>query len=280
MTITSPLVVLMLVQALAGCSSSPAPTPVAPFTPAPPAPLTLSGHVADSAFRPLAGVRLEVLSGPDTGRLMTSDQGGAFSYVGTFADAVSVRATTDGYVAATASVIVGSTQAYVSFQLAPLAPPVPVAGEYTLTISADSACVGLPEAARTRSYAATVRPGASQTAPANTYFKATVTGAQPVYWGNAFWMGVAADYVAVSLYGEGPTIVEEIGPNRYVAYWGGAGVSVGSSAWTTLSAPFGGVIEYCELKAPIASYYDCSPALAAVREQCNVPTHSLTLTRR
>ena len=45
-----------------------APSPAAP-APAPPAvSLTLNGYVGDTAFRPLAGVRVEVLNGPDAGR--------------------------------------------------------------------------------------------------------------------------------------------------------------------------------------------------------------------
>ena len=286
MTITRGLLTLMLVQALAGCSSSPSPV-VPSETAPPPAPapvsLTLRGYVADTAFRPLAGVKLEVLSGPESGRVMTSDPSGAFSYVGIFDVVVSIRATRDGYVAATASVITGnslSTEAWVAFQLAPLAPPVTVIGEYMLTISADSACTGLPAAVRTRSYTVAVTPGAHRTAPANTFFDGRVTGAQAVSQGNTFWVGVAGDYVNVSTEGEGPTIVEEVGPNRYVAYFGAGGASVGSPDWTTFSAAFNGVIEYCELKARIGSYYDCSPTLAAVREQCSSTTHGLTLTRR
>ena len=285
MTVTRDFVALMLVQALAGCSSSRSPvTPSAeaPSAPVPSASLTLYGYVGDTAFRPLAGVQLEVLSGPDSGRVMTSDQSGAFSYVGVFDVTVSIRATRDGYAAASGPVFPGTSppQAYISFRLAPLAPAVPVVGEYTLTMAADAACAGLPDAVRTRSYAVSVVPGRNTTAPANTFFDGRVTGIQSPPNGNIFWMGVAADYVTVSTEGEVPTIVEQVGPNRYVAYWGSGGASVGSTAWTTISAPFSGMIEYCELKAPIGLYYDCSPALAAVREQCNSASHSLTLTRR
>ena len=87
-----------------------------------------------------------------------------------------------------------------------------------LTISADSACAALPDDVRTRTYAATVTAG------------------------SIFWIGVFGDYLAISTAGEGPSIVEQIGPNRYVAFWGEAGVSVGPGT-STISAPFKGVID-------------------------------------
>ena len=228
----------------------------------------------------MAGVRVEVLNGPEMGMELTSDVNGAFSYTGTFPGTVSIRASKDGYAPATQPARLAASMAWVFFQLAPLAPPVQVAGDYTLTITADSACAGLPDDVRTRTYAATVRPGTNASAPPNTYFDGAVSGAQFAPFANIFWVGVAGDYVAVSTEGEGPTIVEQVGPNRYVAYLGSAGASVGNPAVSTLTAPFNGVIEYCELKSAIGTFYDCSPALAAVREQCTSKNNQLILTRR
>jgi hypothetical protein len=58
---------------------------------------------------------------------------------------------------------------------------------------------------------------------------------------------------------------------------GASGQNLGS---TLLSAPFEGVIEYCELKSSIGQYYDCSDALAEVRALCTSGNSSLTLTRQ
>ena len=45
--------------------------------------------------------------------------------------------------------------------------------------------------------------------------------------------------------------MEQVGPNRYIAFMGEAGLSVGSAGTSTISAPFKGTIEYCELKSAI-----------------------------
>ena len=55
----------------------------------------------------------------------------------------------------------------------------------------------------------------------------TLTGGQ--FYANLFWVGVVGDYVAISTEGEGPSIVERVGPNRYVAFYGEAGTAVGPS---------------------------------------------------
>src|SRR5262249_811309 len=155
-----------------------------------------------------------------------------------------------------------------------------IAGNYTLTITADSACTTLPDDVRTRTYAATVTASSASTVPVDTFFTGTVIGGKFAPYGNAFWIGVAGDYLGISTNGDGPGIVEEIGTNRYVAYAIDASASGVTSNPSTISAPFTGVIEYCELKAPIGQYYDCSPPLAAVREQCTATNGRLTLTRR
>jgi hypothetical protein len=272
-----------LVGLTCGCGRSASSSP--PMAPSPAAPalhLKLSGYVADTAYRPLGGVRVEVLSGPDAGMELTSEASGAFSYTGTFPDTVKIRASKDGFIAATQPVIPSTTSAmaWVFFQLAPLAPPVSVAGNYTLTIVADSACAGIPKDVRTRTYAATVTVNSNSSAPRNTNFNGRVSDARFAPNANIFWVGVAGDYLAISTEGEGPSIVEEVGPGRYIAYAGSAGATVGTPDVTTLSAAFNGVIEYCELKSPAASYYDCSPSLAAVREQCTSTSSRLVLTRR
>jgi hypothetical protein len=257
--------------------------PSAPAPPAPPAsPLTLSGYVADTGFRPLAGVIVDVLSGPETGKQLTSDAEGRFSYVGVFVG-VTMRASKEGYLVSTQPVFVSSTSplAWIGFQMAPITPPVSVAGSYSLTIVADSACAGLPDDVRTRTYAATVTINTNnRTAPPNTSFSGTASGAAFGPYGNIFFVGVAGDYLAVSTEGEGPSIVEQVGQQRYVAYTGSAGAVVGTSSVTSFSAPFKGTIEYCELKSPVGQYYDCSPNLAAVRIECASNNSRLILTRR
>ena len=58
-----------------------------------------------------------------------------------------------------------------------LASPVNVAGDYTLTFIADNACADLPDKVRTRTYEATITPGAGTTIPAHLYLNGMVVGA-------------------------------------------------------------------------------------------------------
>jgi hypothetical protein len=285
MRVSAVVILVSIAQALTGCGgSSPrsiaAPSPVGQtIPPVPAAPQMLSGYVGDTGFRPVAGARIDVLDGQQAGTVLISDADGHFSYPN-FAGSANLRATKEGYATAVSATIAGTDRIYVIFDLAPLAPPVRVAGNYTLTIEADGACTGLPDAVRTRTYQATVTAVTNGRAPANTMFNGSATGGSFVPFANIFWVGVAGDYVAVSTQGEGPSLIEQVGPNAYVAYYGEAAATIPTPEPSTISAPFRGSIEYCELKTPFAQYYDCSPALAGVREECTSTSGRLTLTRR
>ena len=135
-------------------------------------------------------------------------------------------------------------RAYVSFSLASINPPVAIAGSYTLTITADSTCAALPDDVRTRTYPATVTAATTSTVPANTRFDGRVTGGQFAPFLNLFWIGVFGDYVNISTEGEGPSLAEHLGGNRYVAYYGSGAASVGTGLVSTISVPFAGTIEY------------------------------------
>jgi hypothetical protein len=69
---------------------------------------------------------------------------------------------------------------WVHFFLSVVEPAVDLAGNYTLTFIADSACVKLPERVRTLSYDATISPGDLNwpgfPAQAGTSFKVTPVG--------------------------------------------------------------------------------------------------------
>jgi hypothetical protein len=278
---------LALACAGAGCShSSTSPTALQPTiqsVPVTPATLrTLHGYVGDTAFRPMGGVRVEVLNGPEAGKEFSSDAKGFFSYVGMFSGATSMRATSEGYLPLTIPVVVGNSvdQAWASFSLSPVTPPVEAAGDYTLTISVDSACSGFPDAARVRSYPAHLTKRSITTKPANTQYDGVVSGGTFAPYLGIFWVGVAGDYLAVSTEGEGPSIVEQIAPKTYISYLGEAGASIPAGSPTMISAPFNGTIEYCELKLGIGQYYECSDSLAVARAQCTSANNRLTLTPR
>ena len=161
------IVLLVLGAGLAGCGGSS--SPVAPRqgteTPSTPGSVSgelISGTVSDSALRPLAGARVELLDGPQAGMAATSDAEGGFSIRGTVDDTTRFRASKDGYVAGTEIILPFcdscSPKRWVHLYLKVLDAPVALAGDYTLTFVADSTCANLPAEIRTRRYAVTIGP--------------------------------------------------------------------------------------------------------------------------
>jgi hypothetical protein len=124
------LLLILLLPAL-GCGSDQPLTPSPSPQPAPqpqPAPVVLSGYVGDTAFRSLAGARIEVLDGPQAGMSATSDSNGQFSLTGLFDSATAFRATLAGYVGATRSWTQCQlcTRTWLSFTLSLPVPPVAI----------------------------------------------------------------------------------------------------------------------------------------------------------
>jgi hypothetical protein len=168
------------------------------------------------------------------------------------------------------------------------APPVNLAGDYTLTFIADSACTGLPDEVRTRTYQATIAPSSIRNIPADTSFKVTVAGASFLAGLADFGIGVIGDHVDLWLDGgHDPPLVEQLAPNTYLAFSGNATASVAAPI-LSISASFDGWIEYCVMKTPIGSYYNCGTdntgavvmGQALARVHCESTNHRLILTRR
>lgn len=279
------IVLLVLAHGLAGCEGSRSSVPSAP-TPAPaPAPvppssgIQVGGSVSDTAFRPLAGVRVEVLDGAQAGMSAMSDVTGQFSLTGTFDAATTFRATKDGYAAATRSWLrnTPSARPWLGFSLAILGPNVNIAGDYTLTLVADSPCADLPSDMRRRTYAATISPSPNGTA--NTRFDLRLSGGSFLDGHNGFLIGVAGDYLGFGLYGgEYPTVVEQVAANAYLAFDGSAAGSVGPSSVIEISASLDGWIQYCVVRSAMGRDYDCRQAVT--QGSCQSQNHRLILTRR
>jgi hypothetical protein len=159
------------------------------------------------------------------------------------------------------------------------AAPVSIAGDYALTLTVDPACPSLPDDVRTRTYAATISPATWGNTPANSVFWATVSGGSFLQYYNWFQVGVAGADIGIELRGDGPSVIEDMGTHRYIAFEGRADVRVATSVVSTITAPFDGSIDYCELKSDIGSYYNCG-AGATANVQCTSKNHLLTLTRR
>jgi hypothetical protein len=289
MRICQAIVFVVLAQGLAGCSHSPAPiTPLTPTPiPQPSPPFTgtqLAGTVYDSAFRPLAGARVEVVDGPQAGASTVADASGHYALAGDFDDATRFRATKDGYLGGT-----GTRQPFCQpchpnwwlyFYLAPVAPPVDIAGDYTLTLRADAACANLPNEARTRTYAARITRATDPAHPANTQFDVTVGGSSFLDGYRVFGIFVAGDYLSAEIgnaHGS-PGLVEEIGAKTYLTLGGSVAASV--TDVSTISASFNGFVERCELTTEWGSRYNCSEAQTVALAQCTSTKHQLILTRR
>ncbi len=276
---------VVLVAAMGfGCGDSRNATP--PLTPSASAPAasqqSLSGYVADTAFRAVAGAKVEVLDGPQAGLSMLSDGGGQFTYTGTFTSSVTLRVSKDGYVSATGTSRVsapgGRPWAYV--RLEPVAAHANIAGDYTVTFTADASCTSLPAEARSRTYAATIAATPDPLVPAGTLFRLAITGAALVPGNDGFPIGVAGSFVNLEVWnGEGPGVVEQLAPRTYVGLFGAAGTTVGTSG-APISASFDGTIEYCVTTFDGNPSYGCTSVQTDRREQCASKNHSVTLTRR
>ena len=284
---------VLLAVGAAGCGDDAGSTraPLAPSPPSAPAPQPtpppssqgLRGHVADTAYRPLRGARVEVLDGPQTGTFTTTDDTGQFSLSGTFDASTRFSAALDGYIAATRTWTQCATCSipWLSFTLELPTPPVSLAaGEYTVTFVADNACTAIPAEWRNRTYPATLaasppQPGIS----ASTSFTLTLRDGIFLSDYNVISVGVAGDVITMWFGGHGPFVVEQVAPNTYLGF-DGAIEAVVTAPVQSISAAFKGWVDYCALSAPMGQYYDCPVARAVARSECEASNHQLIVTKQ
>jgi hypothetical protein len=279
------LVVVVLAQGLASCggSSSPStpsvPSPVQQPAPQPIPPFQVSGHVYDAVDRALDGATVEVLDGPQVGTVTTSDAAGAFSLTGSFGAATRFRASRAGYVTATKSFGGIATFKMIGFLLDGVAAPMNIAGDYTVTFVADSACAELPSDVRTRTYLAAIRPDWHFPQQASR-FRALLSGASLDGYYNTIGISVTEDFIRFDM--SDNFIREEVSPDAYLTIGGVGGTSVSTSIGSTISAPFQGTLDYCNTTAEPDedNNYSCLPDLAIAHARCSSKNHQLILTRR
>jgi Carboxypeptidase regulatory-like domain len=265
--------VVMVTSMLCGCGgespSSPStpPLPVAAMPP-PSDSALISGTVADLAFRSLAGVRVEVLDGPQAGTSVVTNSRGEFSLTGVFDDETRFQATKDGY-APSIQVLQPFCAAcnphrWVYFSLDVLTGAVDLAGEYLVTLN--GACPELPNEMRTRTCTASVSAARQQTIP--------LSGATFVKGYDALPMGIVSDYVAFWI----EVVVEQVAANAYLTVNALAAANVGAVPAATLTFPLDGSIDYCVTSPDTGTYEDCYRNRAVKRVQC--PSGQLVFTRR
>jgi hypothetical protein len=279
---------LCMAALLAGCGDDRSPVQPSANPSASPLPaFTLSGRVVDTAYRPVAGSRVEIVAGPRTGTIDITDEDGKFVMEGLFTNPVTVRASKDGYQPETRIIpppripppqLVEGGGWEVQFYLAPQGPSADIAGLYTLTMTADRSCTSLPDDLRTRTYTATIaatsRPGffVARLSDATFYSEPCPPGRAPdsCHY-NQLGIGLAGDYASI-----GGGIVEQLHETAYLVVSGGAAASF---APTEISAPLEGSFLYCPL-APTFNWNDGWVCEADGGQQCDSPSHQLTLRRR
>ena len=283
---------------LFGCGDSSLAPPTSPtqlpspVTPAPPPPPSLShtrfnGDVYDTASRRVAGATVEILDGPQAGVVTTTDDAGRFSFMGSFDDTMRVRASKSGHVSKTQTIRVPCEMCarYAAFQLELEMAPIDLSGRYTLSFIADSAaCAGIPEAARARSYNATI--ARHPTVP--WMFDVSVSDLSVLhgYAWEGINMSVAGNYVSMYV-GDAHGVsglIEQVSPDAYVGFVGGSGTSVETS-FSTVSMPFDGLIEYCKQPtgspSPTSSgTYRCLPTQPSVSVRCISKQHTFHWSRQ
>jgi Carboxypeptidase regulatory-like domain len=120
----------------------------------------VSGRVRDGGLG-VANARVEVIEGTGTGKSTTTDASGSFRLYGVGGD-VGFRASAEGFRTTEVIQRVSAHGTSIDFVLQPAVPTRTLAGEWTLTFQAAAGCPPLPDAARVRTYRATIeQAGAS-----------------------------------------------------------------------------------------------------------------------
>lgn len=260
-----------------GCADGESPVEPVPSPPGPTQPpFSLQGDVRDTASRPLTGASVTVVNGARAGTTTLTNDAGRFSMPGTFNEtAITVVASKEGHSPETSSLPVYSRPVEgsivgLSFRLEPLAPSANLAGEYTLTLTANNACTQLPEEARTRTYTASIISRWRATTFVGTLSDARIVP-DPV-WFPYFQIEVANDFANAFL-----SFVEQLSDGTYLAIEGGTAAAVGPSG---IAAPFNAHFVRCRnqpARAP-GEYWWCGADVQG--DECASSDNQLTLVRR
>jgi hypothetical protein len=247
----------------------------------------IRGWVRDTAIRPLSGAQVELLTGPQAGVVATTDSTGEFSFNATVDDGSRLRASKEGHMSGEVTLgpvcsgCPGQPGRSVSLFLQMQNAPAAIAGDYTLTFTADSTCTTLPEKLRSRTYEVTITPSFmfGSTPEMTTLFQVLPRGGAFSGRIRFFWVNVAGDFIALR-FGESsdPAVIESVVPEGHVAFAGSATVSVVDPVRSVVT-PFTGSIEYCVNPQISEDGYRCT-APATSRARCDSASHQLVLTRR
>jgi hypothetical protein len=253
-----------------------------PVQPAPRVVTLIRGIVADTAFRRLVGVRVEIVSGPNAGTFANSDPDGILSFVGTFGGTLTFRATKDGYLPATQVLdvqgVCAGCDARINFGMQALDTIVRLEpGDYNLTFIADDTCARLPAELRTRTYASTVTRSSLNTSA----YDVRVPGM--LFEHGWFAIGISGNYVGTED-DSYPTLFEPLAESAYFGIdFLIRGVVFDTSREFAVSVRFPGTFEYCALKAGPIDVRFCEFVPAdnlLAHERCSADHHQMILVRR
>ena len=94
------------------------------------------------------------------------------------------------------------------------------------------------------------------------------------------WIGVSGDSVSIYFAGDYGSLTERLAPNTYAHFEAFVSATVDDPV-TTITAPFDGVVEHCELKPGASFSYACPTNADAIsRVSCKSTNHLFTLKRR
>jgi hypothetical protein len=121
----------------------------------------LRGRITEAGNLPVAAAKVEIVDGPHAGKFTNSGFDGAYELFG-IAGQVMVMASRGEYISQTKSASMTDDR-MLDFELQPRVAPIALAGNYRVTFAVSSACnAALPEAARVRSYGATIAQDAAR----------------------------------------------------------------------------------------------------------------------
>lgn len=212
---------------LAGCNSSQ--SPAAPSRPTTgnvaPGPtqgaIPIAGVVVDTAYRYLAGARIEVIDGPQAGMSTETDSQGHFTLTGVFDDTTRFVATKDGHLPATNTLgpfcAPCHPNRWVYFNLEEPVPPPDLSGDWRVTFDT-GACTGLPSELQTRSYDATITLAPPVAHPdARWLFVVTMNNVPFLSDYKVFHIGAAGNYLGFPE-DDGPALVEQLDSERSLSF--------------------------------------------------------------
>jgi hypothetical protein len=180
----------------------------------------LSGRVTEARDLPIAGVRVETIGGPMSGRVVMTDAGGFYAFY-SVSDVAQVRATKDEYQTATQNV--SQDTEHVNVVLTPSVPYASLGGVYSLTFTASPTC-NLPDDVVNRTYTATID---QRGAPLTIFLSDARFFTSLQLTRNQFSGRVLGHAVSFTLdddfyYSGVPSLVEVLGDNRYLLLTGRA----------------------------------------------------------